>query len=136
MFEKKWDMILNDQKQPSIDALRQRSFKNMQQVYKRTFMPKCDFNKVVLQLYWNHTWARVSSCKLAAFFQNSFTKNTSGWVLLNDENLLSLSIHLTTMFDSFSSSKRLKTRGFLNFSTGIEGALVKLWNSVRWKKMT
>ena len=33
-------------------------------------MPKCDFNKVTLQFYGNHTSARVFSCKFAALFQN------------------------------------------------------------------
>ena len=45
-------------------------------------MPKCDFNKVALQLYWNHTSAWVFSCKFAAYFQNTFPKNTSGGLLL------------------------------------------------------
>ena len=31
--------------------LRKRCSENMQQVYRRTPMPKCDFDKVVLQLY-------------------------------------------------------------------------------------
>ena len=35
-------------------------------------MPKCDFNKVGLQLYGNHTSAWVFSCKFAAYFQNTF----------------------------------------------------------------
>ena len=30
-------------------------------------MLKCDFNKVALQLYWNHSSAWVFSCKFAAF---------------------------------------------------------------------
>ena len=38
-----------------------------------TPMPKCDFNKVVLHLYWNHTSAWVFSCKFAAYFQNTFS---------------------------------------------------------------
>ena len=46
-------------------------------------MPKCDFNKVALQLYWNRTSAWVFSCKFAAYFQNTFSQNTSGWLLLN-----------------------------------------------------
>ena len=33
-------------------------------------MPKCDFNKVALQLYLNRTSAWVFSCKFAAYFQN------------------------------------------------------------------
>ena len=44
---------------------------NMQQIYWRTPMPKCDLNRVTLQLYWNHTLAFVFSCKFAAYFQNT-----------------------------------------------------------------
>ena len=46
--------------------------KNMQQIY-RTTMPQCDFNKVALQFYWNHTSAWVFSFKFAACFQNTFS---------------------------------------------------------------
>ena len=34
-------------------------------------MQKCDFSKVANQLYWNHTPTWVSSCKCAAYLQNS-----------------------------------------------------------------
>ena len=64
------------QKQPFI--LIKRCSENMQQIYRRTPMPKCDFNKVALQLYWNRTSPWLFSCKFAAFFQN-----TSGRLLLN-----------------------------------------------------
>ena len=40
---------------------KKRCFENMQQIYSRTPMPKCDFNKVVF------------SCKFAAYFQNTFS---------------------------------------------------------------
>ena len=53
----------------------------MQQIYRRTAMPKCDFNKVALQLYWNHTSA-WSSVYLLHIFRTTFPKNTSGGVLL------------------------------------------------------
>ena len=43
------------QKQPSRDVPRKRCSENIQQIYRRTPMPKCDFNKVAKQLYWNHT---------------------------------------------------------------------------------
>ena len=46
--------------------------KKGQQIYKKTHMPKCDFNKFALQLYWNYTSAWVFSCKFAAYFQNTF----------------------------------------------------------------
>ena len=55
---KKWDSIFsfiqitivvkvtNIQKQPSRGVLRKSCSENMQEIYRRTPMPKCDFNKV------------------------------------------------------------------------------------------
>ena len=74
--------LLKIQNQPPRGFLRKRCFENMQQICRRTPMLKCDFNKVALQLYWNHTSARVFSYKFAAYFQNTFYKNTSGRLLL------------------------------------------------------
>ena len=37
-------------------------------------MPKCDFNKVALQLYRNQTSAWVFFCKFAAYFRNTLCK--------------------------------------------------------------
>ena len=50
----------------------------MQQIYSRTPMQKCDFNKVTKQLYWSHTSAWMFSCKFAAYFRTPFPENTSG----------------------------------------------------------
>ena len=50
-----------------------RCSENMQQIYRTTPMAKCDFNKVVLQLYWNHFSAWVFSSKFAAYFKNTFS---------------------------------------------------------------
>ena len=50
------------QEQPSRGVLRKRSSGNMHQIYRRTTVPKCDFNKVALL-----------SCKFAVFFQNTFS---------------------------------------------------------------
>ena len=38
--------------------------------------------QIAKQLYWNHILAWVFSCKFAAYFQSSFPRNTSGWLLL------------------------------------------------------
>ena len=57
----------------------------MRQIYRKTHMPKCDFNKVALQFYWNCTSAWVFSCKFAAYFQNTFPQEhlwTAASVLL------------------------------------------------------
>ena len=40
-----------DRKQQSIGVLREMYTKNMQQIYRRAPMRKCDFNKVGKQLY-------------------------------------------------------------------------------------
>ena len=39
------------QKQRSRGVLRKRCPEDMQKIYRRTPMPKCDFDKVALQLY-------------------------------------------------------------------------------------
>ena len=39
------------QKQPSRGVPRKKCSENVQQIYRRTLMPKCDFNKVAKQLH-------------------------------------------------------------------------------------
>ena len=63
-----WD---NHQKQSSISVLWKMCSENMQQIYRRTPIPKYDFTEVALQLYWNCTLAWVFSYKLATYFLNS-----------------------------------------------------------------
>ena len=59
-------------KQPPRCVLKKRLPENMQQIYRRTHMSKCDFNKVAKQLFWNLTSTWVFSCKFATSFQNPF----------------------------------------------------------------
>ena len=59
-----------------------RCFENMPQIYRRTHMLKCDFNKVEKQLYWNHTSTWVFPVNLLHNFKAPFLKNTSGRLLL------------------------------------------------------
>ena len=70
------------QKQPPRGVLIKMCSENMQQIYRRTPMPKCYFNKVALQLYWNHTSAWGSPVNLLHIFRTPFTQNTSGRLLL------------------------------------------------------
>ena len=60
-------------KQPPRDVPWKNCSGNTRQMYRRTPMPKCEFNKVPLQLYWNHTLTWVFSCKFVAYFQNTFS---------------------------------------------------------------
>ena len=61
------------QKQPPRGFLKKRCSENVQQIDRGTLMPKCDFNKFAKQLYWNCTSAWVFSCKIPAYFQNTFS---------------------------------------------------------------
>ena len=45
-----------DQKQPSTGVLRKKHSENMQQIYRRTPMPKCDFNNVAKHYHHVLTW--------------------------------------------------------------------------------
>ena len=51
-------------------------------ICRRTPMPKFDFNKVALQLYWNHFSAWCSPVNLLHICRTPFTKNISEWLLL------------------------------------------------------
>ena len=51
---------ISGQKQPSSDVLRKRYSENMQQIYRRSPMPKCDFSKVALQYPQENSWVGVS----------------------------------------------------------------------------
>ena len=55
----------------------------MQQVYKRTCMPKCDLNNVAKQFYRNHTSAWMPPVHLLPLFLTLFPKTTSEGMLLN-----------------------------------------------------
>ena len=68
---KKVSLVISQNSQAGLQ-LRKRCSGNMQQIYSRAHIPKCNFNKVALQLYWNHSLAWVFSCKFAAYFWNTF----------------------------------------------------------------
>ena len=67
-------------------VLRKRCSENMQQIYRKTTMPKRDFNKVEKQLQCNFIeialWHGYSPVTLLRIFTTPFPKNTSGQLLL------------------------------------------------------
>ena len=68
-------MVSESQKQPFADVLQNRLEAAIQSIEPSHFgrgVLKYDFIKVAKQLYWNHTSTWVFSCKLAAYFQNTF----------------------------------------------------------------
>ena len=54
-------------------AALKRCSENMQHIYRKTPMLKCDFTKVTLQLYWNHSSVWVFSCNFS-YFHNTFSQ--------------------------------------------------------------
>ena len=73
-----------DQKQPSRGVLKKRYSEIMQQIHRKTAMPKCYFNKVAKQISLRHG---SSSVNLLHFFKTRFYKNSSGALLLYDAEL-------------------------------------------------
>ena len=57
-------------------VLEKRCSENKQQIYRRTPMPKCDFNKVVTH------WYGCSPVNFLHIFRTLFPRNTSGWLFL------------------------------------------------------
>ena len=79
-----WDslkkpLLSMSQKQPSRYVLRKSCSENIQQIYRRTPMPKCDFNKFAKQLT---LWHACSLANLLHISRTHFYKNTSGRLLL------------------------------------------------------
>ena len=70
------------QKQPSRGVLKKRCSENMQQIYRRTPMPKCDFNKLLCNFIETALWHGCSPVNLLHIFTAPFPKSTSGWLLL------------------------------------------------------
>ena len=62
---------MQKQRQSSSIVLRKRCSENMQQIYKRTPMPKCGFNSRFIKIAFRYT---CFFCKFAAYFQNIFIK--------------------------------------------------------------
>ena len=72
---------LHTKKQPCKGVLIKSCSEKLQQIYRKKPMPKCVFNKVAKQLYWNLTLAWVFSCKFVQFFRTAFYKNCGGLLL-------------------------------------------------------
>ena len=62
------------QKQSPRGVLRKSCFENLQQIYRRTTMPKCDFNCNFIEITLQHGCSPVN---LQHIFRTPFTKNTS-----------------------------------------------------------
>ena len=98
-------MKLQIQKQSLTSVLQKMCSANMQQIYRRTPMRKCDFRKVANQLYWNRTSAWFFSCKFAAYLQNTcFDEHLWGTTSANffSTCLPYLSIQIRVKFGLFS----------------------------------
>ena len=76
-YSNSFDKITILQKQPSRGVLKKRCSENIEKIYRRTPMPKCNFNKIAKQL--QHSCSPVN---LLHICRTPFSRNTSGWLLL------------------------------------------------------
>ena len=70
-------------KQPLRGVFKKRCSENMQQIYRRTPMPKCDFNKVASNFTEIALRHGCSPVNLLYIFRIPFPRNSSGWLLQN-----------------------------------------------------
>ena len=87
----------------------------MQQIYRRTDILHCDFNKVALELYWNNTSAWVSPVNLLHIFRTPFEQNTYRGLLLN------LAYMLLLVLQCFIESE-IKLLIYLDFTISLRKA--------------
>ena len=71
------------QKQPFRGVLRKRYSEDMQQIYRKTSMPKCFFNKFAENFIKITLWYGYSPVNLLHIFRTPLLKNTSGGLLLS-----------------------------------------------------
>ena len=116
----------NIQKQPPIGVFTKRWSENIQQIYRRTPMPKCDFNKVAKRLYWNRTSAWVFSCKFAYIFRTPFPRSTYGWLLLN----------MYYRYLLFALKCACSYLHICTYSFGSYRGLIAFWHFVFWSPLT
>ena len=81
-YNQNWDK----QKQPPKGVPRKRCSENMQQIYSRTPMPKCDFKNVDCNFIEIALRDGCPTVNLLHIFRIPFLKNPSGWLLLNKWN--------------------------------------------------
>ena len=71
------------QKHPFRNILEESCSKNMQQIYRETPMPQCDFNKVASNFTEIALRHGCSPVNLLYIFRIPFPRNSSGWLLQN-----------------------------------------------------
>ena len=93
------------QKQPPRCVLSKRCSKNMQQIYRGTLLPKWDFNlqSNFIEIALRHG---CSSVKVLHIFKTSFSKNTSGSLLLYF-NPLSTSVAIVCLVNQFLVAEQI-----------------------------
>ena len=77
--ELKYIKVYCKQKQPPRGVFKKRCSENMQQIYRGTPMPKCDFNFNFIEIALQH---RCSPVNLLHIFKTPFSGYTSEWLLL------------------------------------------------------
>ena len=103
---------------PSGNGSKKKLFENTQEIYKRTPMPECDFNKVVRPL--------VFSCKCAAYLYNTFLQEHFRMTAVKPLTQL----HQTLILGIYETSKKRGERISLSDSKLVR-LVLSFWLSSR-----
>ena len=96
----------NHQKRPFRAVLRKSCPENIQQIYRRIPMPKCDFNKLFCNFIEITLWYGCSPVNLLYIFRIRFSKSTFGGLLLNFYKTCTFSnivLHIDLPIDTYFS---------------------------------
>ena len=117
-------------KRVTSEAAVQRCSENMQQIYSKTSMSKCDFNKVWLQSNFIEItlWHGCFPVNLLHIFRTPFPKNTPGW-LLPSLVLEQTLFKFVWPFSGQQAIKVLKDRGEIMCYILLNNKEVKKWNT-------
>ena len=96
---------MNKMEQSSRGVPMKRCSENMLQIYRRTPMPKCDFNKLLCKFIEMTLRHRVSPVNLVHIFKKPFLKNTSGWLLLTRIRTTGIYIWQNLCVSSYTSAE-------------------------------
>ena len=98
------------QKQSPRGVLKKRCSENIQQMYRRTPMPKCNFNKI--------------SCKFAAYFQNTVSYEylwvAASCVLPHISNISERIMYCTKKMNFTFCAVQLKVSWMLSYQNGLQ----------------
>ena len=107
------------QKQPSRGVFKKRCSENMQPIYKKTPIPKCDFKKLTCNFIEIARWHGCSPVNLLDIFRTPFPNNTSGQLLVKLDIFKTVKVSITDFPLRFNRHKKVTLGGIFRIHSKI-----------------